>query len=283
MTSKRWIGVTVTCLALTPNLRADTGERLAAAAEFAGFDLFGNRNPLSGGIDFLATNEFDPTVPFNFGAWNVALDGPVNLDVSTGGRLLSQFDASFTIGGSGASASTPLEYSYTIDTGPQTIQINGSVLADVDFSLNRLGYYDLKVVASGRETRTADGVVTGTNDFDAGPITLSGNLYLDALAVLTDPMFDRAGQENFFLKIGGNDNLEALLSDSPSATDAKRQVEAAYRAIEFPEQANGNGPPNGFPANRGNSQNAAAVPEPAILVLMLLGAPVILFRSRFIR
>jgi len=285
MTRKLWLSLIVVGAAAPMSARAQNGERLAAAAQFAGFDLLGNRNPLSGGIDFLATNQFDPSTPFNFGAWNVALSGPVSLDVSTGGRLLSQFDVSFSTAATGNAAAVPLEYAYTIDTGPQTIQINGSVLADVDFSLNRLGYYDLKVTASGRQTRTTDGVVTGTNDFDTGPITLSGNIYLDSLAVLTDPLFDQAGRPNLFLQLGGNDALAAMLSDPAAETDAKRVVEAAYRVIVPPGLASGhgNGPPGGFPPGRGDAWNAAAVPEPAVLVLMLVAAPVILFRSRFTR
>lgn len=275
------------CKSVAPSPSACGGERLTAGLQYAGFDLFGNHNPLSGGIDFLATNEFDASTPFDFGAWDVALDGPVSLDVSTGGRYLSQFDAHFTTGANGDAAAIPLNYLYTFDFGPQTIQVNGSVLADVDFSLNRLGYYDLKILASGRRTSTTDGVVTGTNDFDAGPITMSGNLYADALAVLTDPLFDRAGQPNFFVRLSGNDTLEALLSGSSSDrvamvdAEAKRIAETAFKVILPPGLANGNGngPPGGFNAGNGNGQGGPVVPEPAVLALMLVGAPVLLLRQ----
>lgn len=271
--------------------RAYGGERLATAADFVGFDLFGNHNPLSGGIDFLATNEFEASSPFDFGAWNVALDGPLSLEVSTGGRVLSQFDVHFTTGVDGDATAIPLNYSYTFDIGPQVLQINGSVLADVDFALNRLGYYDLQVLASGRQTRTTDGVVTGTKDFDTGPITLSGNIFADALAVLTDPLFDRAGQPNLFARLSGNDTLEALLAGTTSDriasadVDSKRIAEIAYKVIVPPglENGNGNGPPGGFnPGNghgQGNGLGGPAVPEPAVLALMLVGAPVLFLRQ----
>jgi len=273
------------CKSVAPMPRAYGGERLTAGLQYAGFELFGNHNPLSGGIDFLATNEFDASTPFDFGAWEVALDGPLSLEVSTGGRLLSQFDAHFTTGTDGDAAAIPLNYSYTFDFGPQTIQVNGSILADVDFSLNRLGYYDLKILASGRQTSTTDGAVTGTNDFDTGPITMSGNLYADALAVLTDPLFDRAGQPNFFVRLSGNDTLEALLSESSSDrvamfdVESKHIAEMASKVILPPGLANGNGngPPGGF--NPGNGQGGPAVPEPAVLALMLVGAPVLLLRQ----
>jgi hypothetical protein len=265
--------------------RAYGGERLAPAAEFVGFDLFGNHNPLSGGIDFLATNEFEASSPFDFGAWNVALDGPLSLEVSTGGRLLSQFDVHLTTGVNGDAAAIPLTYAYTLDTGPQVIQVNGSVLADVDFALNRLGYYDLQVFASGRQTSAIDGEVTGTKDFDTGPITISGNIFADALAVLTDPLFDRAGQPNLFVRLSGNDTLEALLAGTTSDriasadSDSKRIAEIAYKVIVPPgiENGNGNGPPGGF--NPGNGQGGPAVPEPAVLALMLVGAPVLFLRQ----
>lgn len=279
------------CKSIVPSPSACGGEQLTAGLQYAGFDLFGNHNPLSGGIDFLATNEFDASTPFDFGPWNVALDGPVSLDVSTGGHLLSQFDAHFTTGANGDSDAIPLNYSYTFDTGPQTIQVNGSVLADVDFSLNRLGYYDLKILASGRQTSTADGVVTGTNDFDTGPITMSGNLYADALAVLTDPLFDRAGQPNFFVRLSGNDTLETLLSGSSSDrsasldSDAKLIAQMTSKVVLPPglENGNGNGPPGGFNPGQGNGQGnglgGPAVPEPAVLALMLVGAPVLVLRQ----
>lgn len=267
------------------DLRADHS-RLAATAEYAGFDLFGSHNPLSGGIDFLAVNEFDESAEFDFGAWEIALDGPLSLEVSTGGRFVSQFDVALTTGANGDAAAIPLNYSYTFDTGPNVIRIDGSVLADVDFTLNRLGYYDLQVLASGRQTRSTDGVETGTNDFDAGPINMSGNLYLDALAVVTDPLFDRAGNPNFFVRLSGNDTLEALLSDGGSTAselDAKQIAMLGSKVILPPGLANGNGngPPGGF--NPGNGQGGPAVPEPAVLALMLAGAPILLLKFRWVR
>lgn len=286
---RRWVAVGIVAAlvwAANPEIvRAETAERLATALEVVGFDLRGNHNPLSGGIDFRASREFDG-VPFDFGAWSIALNGPLSIDVSTGGRLLSQFNVSFTTAPNGSLEASPLRYEFDLGFGPQATQVNGSVAMDVDFSMNRLGFYDLNMTYSGRQTRTTGGVQTGTDDFDVGPIKISGNLYADALALLTDPLFDSAGQPNFFVQLSGNDALEAMLSGSTknsnelSSSTAKSIGEIAYRVI--PPLGIGHAGERGTipPGLSRLQQSGGAVPEPAVLVLMLLGIPAVLAHPR---
>ncbi len=260
---------------------------LANALDFAGFDLIGQPNPLSGGIDFLATTDFEGA-PFDFGAWDLTLDGPLSLQFSTGGRLINQFDLSFTTAVNGASAAQPLAYSYTYDTGNQTAQVTGTVLADVDFSMSKFGFYDLSIAYSSRQQTTTEGRFandTSTDDFDLGPIRVSGNIYADALAILTDPIFDRAGTPNLFASFSGNEVLNSILTGSSASVDdllaaASESIittGAVYRAM--PMSMGGiPGPPGGVPPGQG--KKGGPVPEPAVLVLMLLGIPAILAQPR---
>lgn len=275
--------------------RAEVKKNLGTALDFAGFDLQGQRNPLSGGIDFLATNTFDGA-PFDFGAWDLSLSGPLSLQVSTGGRFLSQFNVSLTTAVNGRTDATPLSYTLNSDIGAQSTQISGTMLADVDFSLNGLGFYDLSITYSSRQNVTKDGLLANdgtTNDFDLGPINISGNLFADALMILTDPFFGSAGRPNPFEPFSGRAQLSDILQ--ASATDLQAALAdggdpggAASTAKRFAvvQKGFGNGdtpPGNGYGQGNGNgggygNSNGAAVPEPAVLMLMLLGIPAIVWR-----
>ena len=289
----RYFGHTVSlsivglALAMGGSARAEVKQNVATALDFAGFDLRGQRNPLSGGIDFLATNNFDGA-PFDFGAGDLSLSGPLSLQVSTGGRYLSQFDVSLTTAVDGRTNATPLSYVLNNDIGAQSSQISGTMLADVDFSLNGLGFYDLSITYSSRQNVTNDGLLANgstTNDFDLGPINISGNLFADGLAILTDPIFDRAGRPNPFESFSGRSQLKELLQasalDAQNALATGSDLAAAstgtwYAAARY-GLGNGGVPP-GNGNGRGNGNGGAAVPEPAVLVLMLLGVPAIVLR-----
>lgn len=257
---------------------------LANALDFAGFDLIGQPNPLSGGIDFLATTDFSGA-PFDFGAWDLSLQGPLSLQVSTGGRLINQFDLSFTTAVSGRSAASPLAYAFTYDVGPQTAEVTGTVLADVDFSINKFGFYDIGMTYSSRQTSTTAGRFsndTTTNDFDLGPIQVSGNIYADVLAVLTDPFFDRTGTPNIFASFSGNELLNDILTGSTanpeellaSISDLNPAGSTVFRTV-----AHAAGLPDGLPPGQ-SRRGGGVVPEPAVLVLMLLALPAVFARPR---
>ena len=281
-------------IAMGGSARAEM-QKVATALDFVGFDLIGQRNPLSSGIDFLATNTFDGAL-FDFGAADLSLSGPLSLQVSTGGRFLSQFDVSLTTAVNGRSDAIPLSYEFNTDIGAQSSQVSGTVLADVDFSLNGLGFYDLGITYSSRQNVTKDGLLANggtTNDFDLGPINISGNLYADVLAILTDPIFDRAGQANPFEKFSGRAQLSEILLQA-SATDLQTALAdgsdpsgdastaKGYAVLQKKIGNGGTQPGNGFGRGNGNGNGngngGAPVPEPAVLVLMLLGVPAIVLR-----
>lgn len=280
-------------IAMGSSARAEMQD-VGAALDYIGFELFGQRNPLSNGIDFLATSTFDGS-PFDFGSADLSLSGPLSLQVNAGGRILPQLEVNFTTAVNGDTAATPLSYVFNVDTGFQSSQVSGSVFADVDFTLNGLGFYDLGITYSSRQEVTREGVLANdstTNDYDLGPISISGNIYADLLTILTDPIFDSAGQTNPFAQFSGHAQLSEILeasakdlqsaladgSDPSGASTAKgyATVQKGFGSGDMPP-GNGFGQGNGNGGGYGNS-NGAVVPEPAVLVLMLMGIPALVLR-----
>jgi hypothetical protein len=98
----------------------------------------------------------------------------------------------------------PLDYRYESFLGAQDVVIDGSLLLDIDTYINQWGFYDVTLQASNRATVTAKDQAVADRfpdlNYDIGPINLSGNAYVDALAVITDPFFDHFGAENPFAK-----------------------------------------------------------------------------------
>ncbi len=220
--------------------------------DYAGFDARGSRNPLSGGMDLLIDRQFNGNV-FDFGNAELALQGPVSLQVSTGGRVIPSFDVSFTTALNDRNQATPLNYNYTSDIGPQSTTITGSTLVDSKFSINALGFYNLDVTSSQRNTVTRAGLVNDTNtiDSDIGPLSISGNIFVDALAALTDPLFQQTGNPN---------PLDAL-----SKTIGNMH---SMRGFDSPS------------SGMQSSSVHAVVPEPPVLIMLLVGGPALLWFSR---
>lgn len=251
------LGFTLALSFLSPSLQADTIHNVATALDFAGFDARGSRNPLSGGVDLLINRQFNGNL-FDFGGTEVALQGPISLQMSTGGRLLPEFDVSFSTSLNNRSQVSPLNFSYVSDIGPQSTVVTGSLLIDGDFSIDALGFYDLSITSSRRNTVTREGIVddTGTFDSDLGPIVMSGNIFVDALGVLVDPLFEQTGRENPFT------DLAKLIDLSAGPTGvANRNFDSMQ-------------PPVGL-----SQENGAVVPEPTVLVLLVLGLPVVINRT----
>lgn len=254
-------------------VRADALHNVATALDYAGFDARGSHNPLSGGIDLLINRQFNGNF-FDFGGTELALQGPVSLQMSTGGRLIPEFEVAFSTAANSRTQPSALNFSYVSDIGPQSTAISGSMLVDGKFSINALGFYDLTLTSSSRNTVERDGIVTDTNTFDSdvGPITVSGNIFADALAVLVDPLFEEAGRENPFSDVSKliDFNLDGMVDSTMMSgvvpnTDAIRSFDALH------------------PAGSQTNQNVAVVPEPTALVLLLLGLPVIINRTWRVR
>ena len=102
-----------------------------------------------------------------------------------------------------AKTSNPLSYTFKANYGAQDLTATGSALIDVDTTINALGFYDMTFQISNRGTYETSGFVgadKGTLAFDAGPIVVSGNIYADLLAAITQPFFTATATENPFAK-----------------------------------------------------------------------------------
>lgn len=276
-------------LATAPPARAEVFNDVGAGLAFAGFDVRGNRNPLSGGADLLITNTFNGS-PFDFGAADISFLGPVSLQVSTGGRYLSQFDVSLTTAVDNRSTPSPLNYVLNYDVGGQSTRVEGSVLVNADFSLNGFGFYELTIDYSSRQTVNRNGqVVTDQAEFDSnlGPITISGNVFTDVLALVTYPFFQQTGRTNPFASLSPaarlidadpaqqQELLKALVALGDGSSDPASVFFGRYG------EAGLNGLPSGLSmaAERSNGRSfGLVVPEPPVVGLLLLGIPAILGR-----
>jgi len=98
----------------------------------------------------------------------------------------------------------PLSYTLDANYGFQDFTATGDILVNVDTRINALGFYDQTFQISNRGTYETDGfgpTDSGTLDFDVGPIVVSGNVFVDIAAALTQPFFTATGTENPLAKL----------------------------------------------------------------------------------
>lgn len=127
----------------------------------------------------------------------------------------------------------PISYQFELNTGVQDVLTVGTFAMRENAYINELGFYDFELNASNRGTRQIDGFVLvdeQTLDFDVGPINISGNVYVDALSAVVEPLFDGLGIENPFAKFSGRATKEALVNDPVEAIRAK--IEAGEKVTE---------------------------------------------------
>ena len=182
--------------------------------------VFGEENPLGNGFDITAFANYNNRT-FDFGLMDLTLTGSV---VGTVGYTLRGIPtANFSLNTGGA----PLGYTFDFNAGVQDIFATGSVFVDIDSEINALGFYDQTFQISNRGTYETDGFLgrdSGTLDFDAGPIVVSGNVFIDILAAVTEPFYASAGTENPFSKLSGRATKAAELQ--VSADDLRARLEA---------------------------------------------------------
>lgn len=289
----RLVGLGTCLVVAAPSmLRADAIDTLISGLRSSGFDVNASRNPLSGGVELGVRRDLQGN-PLDFGAWDLTLSGPISFDVSTGGRLLPQFDLSFTTAIDDRSAPRPLQYNLNFDSGNQAMQVDGTLLIDGDFSVNALWFYDFSLTYSSRQEVDRGGRFandTETFDTDVGPINVSGNLMADVLALLTQPVFQQLGTGNPFTNFSGRGSLADLLTRPADralaelaagndAVSARRRGFVPAIAAQWPGRQMGRLAGAGLPNGLGSDSRGAAVPEPAVLILMLLGTPFVLRRT----
>lgn len=254
----------------------------------AGFELQGNHNILSGGDNFRISNNF-VGVPLDAGIADLSLQGPISLSISTGERGLSTLDLSLRTALDTATAAIPLGFIFNADVGSQQTQITGSLLIDANLSINGFGFYDLNLIYSLRETVDNDGslsVGSANYDLDIGPVDISGNIFADMLKAITDPVFAAVGVDSPFaafmqgpdllslLTPGGLEELaEFSLSNPATAGDPFAPLDDLLGKLD------GDGV-DGATSRSFLDGSLSVVPEPTVILLMLLGVPVLILGHR---
>lgn len=269
-------------LGLTPApARADIWGDIAVALDYANFNLFGQKNYLSGGAEFVVNNQFRGN-ELDFGSWQMTLDGPVSFGFNTGGRGLSNLEISLQTALTSDQLSEPLNYDVVFDVGGQRSEATGSVFLDSRLWLNGFGFYELELDYSSRQTITGEGRFNNDqqiNDYDVGPIDIRGNIFADLLDLVLAPLF--GDNPTPFDSFSGRAQLAKLLDLSDPMNDPivlkGRLFDTALaetvdpfvleRALNLQTTTLAN--LNGTLAGQ---QLGTSIPEPAALVLMLVGS-----------
>ncbi|MBN1347515.1 MAG: hypothetical protein JXQ73_32795 [Phycisphaerae bacterium] len=105
----------------------------------------------------------------------------------------------------------PVQYNLWLNTGAQDIRVEGQGSLEAQIDINLLGFYDIDAYVTNRGTFEIDGVLysdSGSTDYDLGPISLSGNIFVDALAALTAPLFAGADVSNPLAVFSGRAKLQ---------------------------------------------------------------------------
>ena len=282
------MAVAVAVSGLATPARADLFREIGTGLAYAGFNIEGDRNILSGGADFLINRNLIGNT-LDFGATDLTVTGPISLSASYGGRLLDTFDIALRTAMDADAAAFPLTYVLNSDPGSQTARVSGTLFIDAGFSVNEFGFYDLDLVYSSRQNVETDGRFSDGSDeydFDIGPINISGNIFADALALVTDPIFEATGTVNVFASFSGSESLSQL--QLVQGFDALAQLASGDLfgdgALFALPDAKASGELGGAfgPAAGTQEQGAdvvdAVIPEPTILVLLLCAAPLIFAR-----
>ena len=266
---------------------ADAWDDVLVGLDFAGFQFVGQRNPLSQGLTIQTVRNFQGT-RLDFGATELTLTGPAVARVTTANRGFRSLDFSVSLG----TADSPLEYIYESDVGSSAVRVDGSTVFDLTGSINQFGWYDFEFEWSSRQTSSSTGRFSDPDeqimDFDIGPINVSGNLFADLLATMTDPLFESSGQENIFASFSGRtareNALESTVSElrAKAAAGAKLSEREVADLVRMAAEARFHGdwvPSLGFLNEPGFTVVEASgtlvsqgVPEPSTLVLLLVPA-----------
>lgn len=291
-------------LAACPAVRAGMFEDVLDGLRFAGFAVGGGHDDVSNTTAGVIGNFFQGNV-VDLGDFDVTLNGPLSAVVQTGGRKLPAFELILSTGRLNVNpnnvvtvdAAQPLSYSLSFDSGLNTTTIDGNLVGDARFRINRLGGYDLRLHFSDRQTVTVDGEFDDGSPVDSsvdyGPIDFQGNIFADILAAVTEPLFRAAGAENFIAQIGGRfareqqsasiveslrDKMDSgrTLTSADLSTLAGLKLTASILGDDLPDTSSLSA---GLPFSADPlTVSPAPVPEPATIVLF--GAAALLIAAR---
>jgi hypothetical protein len=277
--------------------RASDGYTFESFRSF-GPDSYGNPNTLNLGplkiqltTDPTLLQSNQPTGILSRVGYSTRIIPEVFFNTQTGQNIFNQFSGITNF------SPSPLNYTVTLNTGFQDYEWTGNALINAQGNLNALGFYDFQMRFTNVGNYTADGVLVKdeqVTDFDLGPIDVSGNVLMDAIASIwqstgateaaTIPrILDDSSQKDKKLdSLLTSLRAGETLSDDDMQYIAQRMVEAAFRAdpLGFIQ----NGLPSEVPGFEGFSMSltqteadaslstVTAVPEPGTLALVASAA-----------
>lgn len=155
---------------------------------FFGTDSFNNPNTLDLGPfkiqlgrDPTAVTSPQPVGMHNRVGYTTTLIPEVFFESQSGQRNFDVFS------GQTAFVPVPINYTVTFDAGVQSFEWTGNVLVNTEGTINALGFYDLQMRVMNIGSYTADGFAVRdeqVTDFDTGPVNVSGQILMDAIAGL---------------------------------------------------------------------------------------------------
>lgn len=218
---------------------------------------------------------------FDAGPYEMQLSGGIQSTAAVTTRFLPAFNADTTIAN--------LTYSIRGKSGLQDVEFSGTLAGQTSLEVNALGFYTLTSNINNTNAQlTLDGVVQSEEDtdFDIGPISLRGNLFLDGLGALAQSF-----------GVNASDVVQEVTPDSPIdviSDSIEEQLRQAAKAsnIELDPQFDFAQSltevlfdPNAqlvadAAANRDAvPPNSAPIPEPTT-ALLVAGAGLLIFRRR---
>jgi len=191
-----------------------------------------------------------------------------------------------------------LQYDLRTKLGLQDAELSGTLNLAGALDINMLGFYELTFNASNtNSTFTLDGVVVRdeqTTNFDVGPISVRGNIFVDGLLAgiasaglvpdgltaifpkspidrITDAIAEQVQRETAVLGDSATADVPALVLRTvlEQDGDAAQQLASALAAN-----------PDVQAASRPTGASQSVVPEPGTLLLMVCGAALLGYRRR---
>lgn len=272
-------------------IQAGIWKDVALGLNLFDINISGERNLLGNGWTINANAVYNNR-EFDMGCADLTLNGILNASAGYTMRCCPEGKFSLNTG------NTPLTYKFVLDTGVQNFYAEGSVLINIDTSINTLGFYDQTLQISNRGVYGLEGWAAEAEksmDFDVGPIDVSGNIFLDIIALLTEPFFDAIGQGNPFSKLSQASAKSVQLLTESEALQARMAAGEQLTDQEIATMVNNailaaflGGRPNGdwsaailaatpeYPSGENGATSLTtlegrAVPEPISLSLLAFG------------
>ncbi len=245
----------------------------AAHAQFAsiarGLYLLGftpdvTYNPLTKGYNATYSRSFFNDT-LDYGISSLTLAGGMTLQGSVGKCPFPGLSFGIKSTANPKGAAGPLSYTLTIPRAAEQITVTGNITINTSTKVDQTGYYSRTVSISNRGTVTTNGITDSTNniDFDIGPVSETGNIYLKAIGGLVDAVggdgapiaglpntgplvslsqYDLGSIDVDSLNLDDPEQLERVRQRRASARHHRRGVEPEHR----PERADDHGTGAGY-------------------------------------